>query len=56
MYLTEKAVVDILRECLKEFEFDRQYIYREYAKRIDEQQETLETKVYKVKAASLYPC
>lgn len=45
--------VDILRECLKEFEFDRQYIYREYAKWIDEQQETLETTADRVKAAAV---
>lgn len=44
--------VDILRECLKEFEFDRQYIYREYAKWVDEQQKTLETTADKVKAAA----
>lgn len=45
--------VDILRECLKEFEFDRQYIYREYAKWIDEQQKTLETTADRVKAAAV---
>lgn len=27
--------VNLLQECLKEFEYDRQYIYREYAKWID---------------------
>lgn len=27
--------VNLLQECLKEFEFDRQYIYREYAKWVD---------------------
>ena len=27
--------VNLLQECLKEFEFDRQYIYREYARKRD---------------------
>lgn len=44
--------VDLLRECLKEFEYDRQYIYREYAKWIDEQEKSLQSNTDKVKAAA----
>lgn len=45
--------VDILRECLKEFEYDRQYIYREYAKWIDEQKKSIRTTEENVKVAAL---
>ena len=33
--------VELLQECLKEFEFDRQYIYREYARWIKSIEEEL---------------
>lgn len=45
--------VDLLRECLKEFEYDRQYIYREYAKWIEEQENSLRTPTEKVVAAAM---
>lgn len=45
--------VDMLQECLKEFEADRQFIYREYAKWIKEQEDTLQGPTDKVKAAAL---
>lgn len=40
--------VEILQECLKEFEYDRQYIYREYAKWIKDQEDSLKTKTDRV--------
>ncbi len=45
--------VDILRECLKDFEFDRQYIYREYARWIEEQENSIRSTADKVKAAAM---
>lgn len=45
--------VDILRECLKEFEYDRQFIYRQYASWIEEQEKSIKTKEDKIKAAAM---
>ena len=41
--------VELLQECLKEFEFDRQYIYREYARWIKSIEEELSDYTEKVK-------
>lgn len=41
--------VELLQECLKEFEFDRQYIYREYAKWIKSIERELSDYTEKVK-------
>lgn len=41
--------VDLLQECIKEFEYDRQYIYREYAKWLKSIEEELADYTEKVK-------
>lgn len=45
--------VKLLQECLKVFEYDRQYIYREYAKWVKEEEDKLKSYIEKVLEAAL---
>src|SRR5699024_10893490 len=45
--------ISLLQECLKEFEFDRQYIYREYTKWIKSIEDELSDYAEKIKEEAI---
>lgn len=45
--------VNLLQECLKEFEYDRQYIYRNYARWVESIEDEIEDYVNRVKAEAV---